>query len=247
MNREDILEAWAPVGGDWSLWARPVLFAQMEARTIEQAPEISLSDLQAIPSPDLAADAALVVDLPGVDSVKTGLALALKGYRPVPMYNGCTGNHEVVNQSGILEALAGGAKLLAGLKLHPAPPAFLIDSLRMSAKQVRPGDFDNRWKVFPQDFPAGEILIEKGIRRVIVLRARRIVPAADLVSVLIRWQAAGIRLEACDMARSLTPQAIELKEPWWARLSWRRVLEFFGLNRGPRKGFGHIVPEPTHG
>ncbi len=164
MKKENVLEAWAPIGGDWSLWVRPVLFAQMNDGMLARVPETTASDLLSIQTPEFAGDAAVIVDLPGANSVNAGLALALKGYRPVPLYNGCTGRNEVVDQSAIMEKLAGGARLLEGQWLKDAPPAFLIDSLRMSAKSVRPGNFDNRWRIFPQDFPASEVLIGKGIR-----------------------------------------------------------------------------------
>ena len=247
VKKNEVWETWAPTGGEWSLWARPVLFAQMDDGKLAGVSDIPASAIQMIKTPEFASDAAMIVDLPGADSVTAGLALALKGYRPVPLYNGCTGAHEVVDQSAIMEWLAGGARLLGGQWLKDAPPAFLLDSWRMTAREVRPGDFDNRWRIFPQDFPAAEMLVGKGIRRVVLIRKRRLMPAADLVGVLTRWQAAGIRIEAFDMEKSLPPTPFVVKLPWWSKSPWRHFLWIFGLGRGAGKGFGHIVPEPRQG
>ena len=45
-----------------------------------------------------------------------------------------------------------------GLAATHAPPAFLLDSDRMKAPAPDPGRFDNRWLVFPQDFPSAAFL-----------------------------------------------------------------------------------------
>src|SRR5260370_2349495 len=133
MNPDEIhqvYETWIPSSGAWSLWARPVPFAQMgdfaeiaqlddqrkkqlgivtwlmpglvtdpklvaeiANETTSARPdmpgEVWLSlDVSWAPSPNM--KTVLVVDLPGLESVWTGLALTLRGYRPVPLYNACT-------------------------------------------------------------------------------------------------------------------------------------------------------------
>src|SRR5689334_1707655 len=119
MQPEEVYESWVPPGGAWSLWARAVLFAQMppgEDRSPLAAPwsEFEVGWLTAS-----GGDTGLVVDLEGEESVRVGLALAARGYRPVPLYNACTGPHEVIDQLPILLALRAGAPYLQSLDLAP--------------------------------------------------------------------------------------------------------------------------------
>ena len=75
-----------------------------------------------------------------------------------------------------------------------APPAFLLDSRRFPrGKAASPGQFDNRWMVFPQDFPSGKLLLSRGLRRAVVVREGPLMD--DLAHVLRRWQEAGVRIE----------------------------------------------------
>jgi hypothetical protein len=247
MSKEEILSAWAPEGGDWSLWARPVLFAQMSDDLIRAAGNLAVDEIRSLPVPEFDRETAVVVDLPGRKSVRTGLALALEGYRPVPMYNGCTGPHEAVDQSGIMSDLAAGAGLLAGLKLEGAPPALLIDSLRTTSRSLRPGDFDNRWRVYFQDFPAIEEWKGRGIRRVVLVRGNNQPPGYDLADVLVRWQESEINVELFDVGKPGKSTPFVAKRPWRLWSPFRPLLEAFGFHRGPRRGFGRIVPEPRHG
>src|SRR5262245_50742477 len=189
MNREAIHEAWVPQTGSWSLWARPVLFGQMSAtsgdgpayptlirwawdlfgQTEGTAGEQPWLTLPIDWAPPPVQNAVLAVDLPGAEGVHLGLALAGHGYRPVPLYNGCTGPSELLDQGPILRALRDGAAFLAARVLAPdAPPAFLLDSRRQSLPcPLRPGMLDNRWRVFPEDFPSPQLLQERRVSRVI--------------------------------------------------------------------------------
>ena len=106
-NREDIFEMWASPGSIWSLWVRPVLFAQMAERplgvTAETTPLIEVSWVPRVG--DAAAEpTALVLDLPGEEAVRMGVALAVRGYRPVPLFNACTDSSEVLEQVSIIAA-----------------------------------------------------------------------------------------------------------------------------------------------
>src|SRR5215471_9521139 len=85
MNKEEIFSIWAPGNSIWSRWAKPVLFAHLDS---------ALSYIQVTSAPSDVSWSAppgesvgIVLDLPGVDGVVTGLALAGRGYRPVPLYN----------------------------------------------------------------------------------------------------------------------------------------------------------------
>jgi hypothetical protein len=249
MQPEEVYESWVPPGGAWSLWARPVLFAQMSPGEDPSPLAAPWSELDVGWLPAAAGDAALVVDLAGDDSVRTGLALAARGYRPVPLFNACTGPHEVIDQRPILLALRAGAPYLRALDLSPsAPPAFLLDARRLvPEREVRPGVFDNRWQIFPQDCPSAEALKARGVGRVVLLQRGRCLPRTDLADVLRGWQAGGIALLSKDLAVTAAPTALRVVPLPWYRVAWNRVLEAVGLRHSPPGGFGHIVPEPSHG
>ena len=248
MNREALFESWVPPAGVWSLWARPILFAQMPETGSAPGGADSWQTFDVSRAPGVGEQTVLVVDLPGAESVWLGLALARRGYRPVPLYNACTGPHEVIDQRAIIEALRAGAEQLAGLALTDAAPAFLLDSRRMMGPpRLNPGDFDNRWKVFPEDFPSAAFLSSRGFRRAMLIQRGSREPREDLAHVLRRWQDAGLSIEAKDVADGAPPQPITVKRPPWYRRAWLRVLELFGLGRGSPGGFGHVVPQPSHG
>jgi hypothetical protein len=267
MNREAIYEAWVPEAGVWSLWARPVLFGQMSAPAGASPVEPSLVrwawdlfgqtrgaggeqpwlSLVVDWAPPPAQNAALILDLPGSEGVHLALALAGQGYRPVPMYNGCTGPSELLDQGPILRALRDGADFLTARALpNDAPPAFLLDSRRQSlTRPLRTGMLDNRWQVYPEDFPSAQLLAERGVSRVIWVGHDKV--KYDLARVLRAWQQAQITLEAKDLAVTGPPcRLIVPPIPWWQRL-WDHLRSKFGLKGRPRDGFGYIVPPRTHG
>ncbi len=255
MQREEIFEAWVPPAGAWSLWARPVLFAQMSEQAEEpaQAPAARADTpwLGSDPSwvPQVGEHVAIVIDLDGEQSVHMGVALAGCGYRPVPLYNGCTGPAEVIDQGPILQALRREAAYLRSLALpEDAPPAFLLDARRMDPRiQVPPGAFDNRWQAFPQDFPSAALLRTRGIKRVILLQEWHRQPQEDLAHVLRRWQDAGITIEVKYLRDPGPATRIVVDRPLLYRKPWYRVLSILGLRPSAKGGFGGIVPEPRHG
>jgi hypothetical protein len=241
MNREEIYEAWVPQTGSWSLWARPVLFGQM-GPGLETGGEQPWLSLPIDWAPTIEEKAALILDLPGVEGVYLGLACAVRGYRPVPLYNGCTGPSELLDQVPLLRALREGAVFLAARGLaSDTPPAFLLDSRRQSLPTpLRPGMLDNRWQVFPEDLPSAHSLRERGITRVIWVGYGR--PEYDLARVLRVWQEAQVTLQAKNLAIAGPPQPLAVpRTPWW-----RRLLNHLRPPR-PRDGYGYIVPERTHG
>lgn len=248
MTPEAMFAAWAPPDGIWSLWARPVLFAQMAPEAI--APELPpMPDIEWAPAS--AHKTALVVDLPSEESVQTGLALAARGYRPVPLFNGCTGAGEVVDQQGILRALAAGARHLTSQQFAlDAPPAFLLDALRLRVapgKSLSPGAFDNRWIVFPQDFPSARFLIGRGVTQALLVQRGQRESEDDLAHVLRRWQDAKIEIHAIDLADARPAAKITVARPRSYRAISYRADAALGLRRAGRGGFGGVVPEPSHG
>jgi hypothetical protein len=247
VQREEVHEIWAPPEGVWSLWVRPVLFAQMP----EDAPAgpRPWADLDVSWAPPAAEHVVVVVDLPGQASVHTGLALARRGYRPVPLFNACTGPHEVIEQGSVQRALHDGAADLRALNLPAdAPPAFLLDDRRQGpGGTVRPGAFDNRWRVYPEDFPSEDVLLARGLSRVVLVQWGRRQPRDDLALVLWDWQEAGMRVAVKDVADGPPLRPFVVSRPPWPRRLWQRLLAALGWRRSPRGGFGYVIPEPTHG
>ena len=87
MTVKDIYKIWAPVGKKWVDWVRPVPFVELcEYTEIYSYPDFFIPAIDYVDSE--CDDTAIIVDLPGMDSVKEGLALAKLGFRPIPSYNG---------------------------------------------------------------------------------------------------------------------------------------------------------------
>jgi hypothetical protein len=242
---EEAFDVWAPSEAPWSPWAKPLLFVHMRGtpRTLEDEPP--LPDLPGVPP---AGDSAVVVDLPGPFSVHAGLALAVLGYRPVPLYNGTPGRQAVVDVEPVVDALSLGTAFLERQRLPTgAPPAFLLDADRDGrGRRARPGMLDNRWFVFPQDVPSANLLLSRHIRRVVVLREEGL-PHRDLGAVLLRWRKAGIGIEGLARGDAAGPSPMDL--PAWRGLASLAALAMaaFGLRRSHAGGFGSRVPEPSQG
>src|SRR5262245_6521195 len=103
MTKEELFEIWAPPNSRWSPWVKPVLFACMDTEPQLPAPTAKvIIPEQVLPTtavyhfdttqvPPIERNVALVLDLPGAEGVRAGLALASQGYRPVPLYNAVPG------------------------------------------------------------------------------------------------------------------------------------------------------------
>lgn len=242
MTNEEIFDAWAPADVLWSQWAKPVLFAQRSdvmPPTTAAAPPALADDRWLPPA---SGQRAIVVDLPALDALRTGLALARRGHRPVPLYNTCDDPAAVLDVRSLVAALAGAADDLRRAALPPdAPPAFLLDSNRMRpAVLPSPGKFDNRWVVFPQDFPSATFLHSRGIREVVLIQEGD-KPQEDLAHVLRRWQEAGLSIHVMP-PRDATPQPIVVQKPSWFKTLGYRLVAISGLRRNNAGGFGAVIP-----
>ena len=236
----EVFKIWAPDNALWTAWAKPVSFMNLE--------QIAFEDLM-VPQADWATQsdptAAIIVDLPGKDSVLEGFALARRGYRPVPLYNGVcyssVSTRMAVPMREIGAALFDCARELSTLRLpHDAPPVFLLDSNRMETRAL-PGDYDNRWSVFAQDMPSASYLVSKGINKVIV-RSDKI--RDDLEHVLYRYQSLGLMIYKQD-GEDL--REITVSKPSKFKSMLYRFSVIMGLKRNPAGGFGGMVPEPGSG
>jgi hypothetical protein len=166
--------------------------------------------------PPLSPPTALVLDLPGVESIRTAIAITAGGYRPVPMFNTCPG------------------------------PGAIVQLDRIVASRS-PGAFDNRWIVFPQDFPSGTFLRSQGIARALIVRADAADPFEDLARVLSGWRRAGVELQVlntrgADAPRALHPGILRSWRPWVAL-----AMVGLGLRRSSAGGFGARIPQQSSG
>lgn len=252
MDGSQLFETWAPADSVWSPWAKPALFAD-EAIRGALAGTPPPPAMAAEPRSAFSGDSgtAFVLDLPGERSVELGLRLAGAGYRPVPLFNTTHHSAALVDVRPVLRRLASGAAELAGVYLPPeAPPAFLLDANRASASATpAPGRYDNRWVVFPQDFPSASFLLARGIRQAVLLQETRQgdQPRTDLAHVLRRWQEAGIAVYQQDPAVDEPPRPVDVRRPSSFRSLFYRALALAGLRRNSAGGFGGIIPQPSSG
>ena len=192
MTDREVFQIWAPLGAKWVDWVRPVPFIAINARN-----EVNRSINFAMPTityiNKTLENTALILDLPGSDSIKEGLALAILGFRPIPLYNGTDeqqGAMALVDNQNIKNALIRGALELEKIDLSlNAPPVFLIDSNRTHQYKMNVSVFDNSWDLYSQDMPSAEYFINNNINKIIV-RGETI--KNDLVRILYDFQVKGI-------------------------------------------------------
>jgi hypothetical protein len=248
MNGRELFERWAPSEAIWSQWVKPVLFAAAHTPAASDSSDWGDAVRQAHGhwTPPRAGDTALVLDLPGPLALAMALECAAHGYRPVPLFNSCPGPNAVVPNGTVRAGLEHGIDALVAARLHvEASPAFVLDSRRMSGTAT-PLRFDNRWHVFPQDFPSASVLLARSIRNVVVVQDGLVLPREDLAHVLLRWQNAGVAILALDLAATpQVPVPIRVARPHRFGSVLQRLLVTLGLRRNSAGGFGAVVPEVT--
>jgi hypothetical protein len=257
VSPDEAFECWAPAGGAWSGWVKPVLFAHLP-RPLPYVPAGEPPNLDWLPP--VAERVALVIDLPGPASVELGLAIAGRGYRPVPLFNACapplatdaaapTEDPCVVDVTSILAGLVHGMDRLRESALPPdAPPAFLVDADRQAPRRpLTVGAFDNRSVVFATDFPSAALLAAREIRRAILVRANPGQPAADLAHALQPWQSSGIVLEHKVLSEAGPPVPYKLPRVGWLSGALLRFRSWLGMRRNPAGEFGEFIPAASGG
>ncbi|HEY6944807.1 MAG TPA: hypothetical protein VI431_06680 [Candidatus Acidoferrum sp.] len=267
MTPEELYALWAPADSIWSPWVLPVPFAQLRCPEFGAPAELPQFHLDWFPEGGTR-DLAIVADLPGSDAIFYGLVLLVRGFRPVPVIDGSPGpecnpllppdplsqgavtnkSASVVDMRELLRALCHGAAPLRDAKFAPdAPPAFLLDSKRMWGEVTAvEGAFDNRWMVFPQDFPSGRFLRDQGIRKVVYIHDKFLTqPQEDLAHILLRWQEDGIAIESKSAQFGDAPMLINVNRPSRFRAVWYRALAALGLRRSDTGGFGGYPLSPS--
>jgi hypothetical protein len=244
ISGEDLYAIWAPDGAQWTEWAKPASFLLPVMPDAEPMP-----GADNVPGlPEAWADTAVVADLPGAEAVHVGMALAKRGYRPVPLFNATFGPNAVIDVDVITRALVSHAETLRRVVIAPdALPVFLLDSRRRhnTMGAATPGWYDNRWVALPQDFPSGTLLRSRGIADVTLLLRDESGPSEDLAHVLLRWQKAGLRVRVVDLATGRIEDNVQVREPSFFRRAWYVAIAVFGLRRSNVGGFGAMVPEQT--
>ena len=244
---KELFDIWAPLESPWAVWAKPVIFAQnlnwWKAEKWSAAELCSGAALEA--GPRAKRYQAIVVDLPGVKVMRAAAQFAMAGYRPVPLFNTTNGQNAIVDVDDILAMLPAVAVIIREARLNAsAPPAFLLDENR---HQDDASDFscayDNRWLVFPQDFPSAEFLKEHGITQVVLQQEGSSMPAWDLAHVLLRWQEAGVRIffSQADNDNASPPKPLTVTKPSRYRSWIQRLENVLGLHRNSAGGFGVML------
>jgi hypothetical protein len=258
MVADQVFEAWAPTGGAWSDWVKPVLFAAMaregdalmEAAARVEAGVDREGAEQIVALPPVDGQTVVVLDVETAAAVDVGLMLAERGCRPVPLFNSAAAGGEAqrtvegrgtlgvcLDVGPVMMRLWRGAAVLRGLRLPlDAPPVFLLDAHRRTGRCApAPGVFDNRWMSLPTDFPSGIALRERGMSRAVVVSIDGRI-ANDLAHTLMRWQEAGVDIWAGPLGRS--PERITVRPPRWYGWVWHGVLSAMGFRRNWLGGFG---------
>jgi hypothetical protein len=245
-----VFAAWAPDGSPWTAWAKPAAFVYLSSAEQEAAPVVR--DLACVPS--ASERCAVVVDVPGAEAVAIALALAERGYRPVPLFNACPSApvlevlvRTAVEVGPILNALVSAAPRLAALALPAdAPPAFLLDVNRSDpAIRLEPGTFDNRSIVFASDFPSPNFLRLHDIRRVLLVHPTTKPVGDDLRHALRHWKAAGLPIESVN--QDGVPVAVRWPgNGFWGELGLR-LFAVFRLRRNATGGFGALIADSSGG
>jgi hypothetical protein len=264
MTGQELFKTWAPSDSAWSHWVSPALFAQIACTDGAAADGVD------VPVPTwqeekASPESAVIVDLPGADSIRLAMALAKLGYRPVPIINASPGpvglqlnflpqpanvssrSIVVLDMNSLVREICIGTELLQKLSFaSDAPPVFILDALRLRGTNPILDDmFDNRWMVFPQDFPSARFFAEKKIKRVTLVQVEKAQPLEDLSHVLLRWQEAGIEILATASGDTNAPSRITVSKPSRFKASWYRALATVGLRRSSVGGFGSFIPETS--
>ncbi len=194
MTGRDIFKIWAPNGAKWIEWVRPVPFIAInnDPRLYEVS-NFEVNKINYISK--LLTDTAIIVDLPGNESIEEGIGLAKIGFRPIPIYNGTNeqeGAMATVDNHAIEVGLIKGAMELEKIEIsNNASPAFLLDSNRTNMYKMNVSVFDNSWDIYDQDIPSAEYFLKNGINKIIV-RGEKV--QKDLNKILYKFQNKGIQI-----------------------------------------------------
>lgn len=211
MIGKDIFKIWAPEEAKWTEWVRPVPFVTINNLCKKsgvyhfEIPFVSYIR-------ESHSDTAVIIDIPGYDSIKEGLALAKLGFRPIPIYNGTNaqdGAMALIDNNTIGIALRWGASELKKVEIPlNAPPVFLLDSNRVHRFKMNVSVYDNSWDIYAQDMPSAEYFLNNGIYKIIV-RGEKM--QKDLTKILYNFQKKGVDILFTNGYE--VPKSFNIKKP----------------------------------
>ena len=212
MTVKEIYKIWAPFGKKWVDWVRPVPFVEMNYYTkMYNYSEFTIPFVEY--TDGTSEDTAFLVDLPGMESVKEGLALAKLGFRPIPIFNGTSeqkGARATTDNQSVSLALALGAPELEKMEIkEDAMPAFLTDRNRLQRYKMDVSVFDNSWDVYHQDLPSAEYLLDNGVRKLVLVSES---VSKDLKKILYVYQKKNIEIYLTN--RYEMPKKVRIRKPF---------------------------------
>ena len=212
MTVKELYKIWAPYGKKWVDWVRPVPFVELNHyNKMYNHSRFSIPTINYVDA--TCKNTAVIVDLPGMESVEEGMGLAKLGFRPIPIFNGTAeqkGARATVDNQSAGIALALAANELAQIEFtDDAMPAFLTDRNRLQRYKMDISVFDNSWDVYPQDLPTAEYLLNNDIKKLIVV-GRDV--AKDLKKILYDYQKKGIEIYHTN--RYELPKKVRIRKPF---------------------------------
>ncbi len=197
MIGKEVYKIYAPNGAKWIDWVRPVPFVAID--TYHRKPIVDWVDRKAMFLKQYQQDVAILIDLPGKESIELGIDLAHMGYRPIPLFNGTDeqqGSQATTNTYLVESCLINGSQKLKNIQLkNDANPAFLLDSYRTNRYRVKESIFDNSWDLYKQDIPSAEYFKQNGITKIIVVGDTI---QRDLKKIFLKLQEKGIEIYITD-------------------------------------------------
>jgi len=242
----EAFKSWTPYNVFWTQWTKPIMFASMPLYG-----SFTMPNLPAIPwLPKYRADAAIIVDLPGIAGLLEGLAVAELGYFPISLYNAARptdfGINVIVPVEELQYALLDAAPTV-GRFINHKNPVFLLDSNRYLPKNRNIVHFDNRWRVFPQDMPSASCLKKHHINKVIL---RSDIVQYDLSHILLRYEEQGIAIYKDSQVQNSDEHTIALfhpKKPSSFKKFFYRFMEMASLSQNSAGAFGATYSPNTGG
>ena len=193
MIGKEVYKIYAPNGAKWVEWVRPVPFVAID--TYHRKPIVDWVERKIMFLQQYQKDTAIIVDLPGKESIELGISLAHIGYRPIPLFNGTDeqpGSQATTNTYWVESCLINASQKLKNIPLqHDANPAFLLDSYRTNRYRAKESIFDNSWDIYKQDVPSAEYFKQNDITKIIVVGNAI---QHDLKKILLKWQEKGLTI-----------------------------------------------------
>ncbi len=211
MTSKEVYRIWAPANAKWTDWVRPVPFVAINYNLkMYETSNFSIPEIEGVEN--FLENAAIIVDMPGLESIKDGLALAKLNFIPIPVYNGTTEQDGVLattDNRSIVYGLLKGATVLKNIQIKKdAMPAFLLDTNRMNSFKMEAAVFDNSWDIYDQDLPSSDYLLNNGVEKILVISSTI---QRDLKKILYKYQKKGIKVFLKKEYE--IPKLIKIKKP----------------------------------